>query len=189
MAEGDRELLDRVLAGETEGFDAIVTRHGAPVWGALRRLLGNADDVREVFQETFLRAFERLDSLRDAARLRSWLVSIALNLARERLRGPRSTELAVDPGTELAVRADGGPPASAELERAEDAARVRAEVAALPPRQRQVVELRMDAELSHAEIALLLGISEESSRANFYQGMRRLKARLEDTRPDSREWS
>jgi DNA-directed RNA polymerase specialized sigma24 family protein len=58
----------------------------------------------------------------------------------------------------------------------------------LPARQREVVDLRVNHELSHAEIAALLGITEEASRASYYQALRRLReglgahAREEDAR-------
>jgi RNA polymerase sigma-70 factor (ECF subfamily) len=63
----------------------------------------------------------------------------------------------------------------AEVERDEEYARLRFHLAALPARQREVLDLRVNHELSHAEIAALLGISEEASRANAYQGLKRLR--------------
>ena len=178
MGRADLENIEAVLAGDRDAFHGIVERHGPPVWSGLTRLLGNREDAREVFQETFTRAFERLGSLREPGRLRSWLLSIALNQARARLRRPLSMR-ALDPAEEQLGIAGSAPPSSEAAETHERAELVLAAVAALPPRQRQVVELRMNSELSHAEIAAALGISEDASRANYYQGLRQLKARLE----------
>jgi RNA polymerase sigma-70 factor (ECF subfamily) len=141
-------------------------------------MLDNREDAREAFQETFLRAYERLGTLREAGRLRSWLLSIALNFARQRLR-EAGREAGEAPHGD-AGRAGHAPPASEPVERAELSARLRSEIDALPPRQREVVELRMNAELSHAEIGEVLGISEESSRASYYQAVRRLRSRMEE---------
>ena len=75
---------------------------------------------------------------------------------------------------ELVAR-EPGPP---DCESRDALAAVRGEIEQLPPRQREVFDLRMNHGLSHAEIARLLGITEESSRANHYQALRRLRARF-----------
>jgi len=185
----DRDIIARVLAGDRESFHDLVRRHESPLWATLRGSLRNLEDAREVFQETWLRAFERLASLRDPARLRSWLLSIGLNLVRQRLRRPfpaSAEQPARDGGSSFGeLAADSDAPGDA-LERDEELERLRAAVGELPPRQREVVDLRVNHELSHAEIAELLGISEESSRANYYQALRRLKGRFRDQDGDER---
>ena len=57
---------------------------------------------------------------------------------------------------------------------------MREEIELLPPRQREVFDLRMNHDLSHSEIARLLGITEASSRANHYQALRRLRGRFSE---------
>jgi len=181
----DADLVARVLAGEREPFHVLFRRHAAPLFATLRSTLGNRDDAREVFQETWLRAFEGLGTLREPARLRSWLLSIALNLARvRRRRWIERSALAVE-GPDEPVGEDG---VQHRLEADEELAALRRSIAELPARQREVVDLRVNHELSHAEIAALLGITEEASRASYYQALRRLReglgahAREEDAR-------
>ncbi|MEW6072517.1 MAG: sigma-70 family RNA polymerase sigma factor [Planctomycetota bacterium] len=173
MPVTDRDLIARVLAGERESFHELVRRHESPLWATLRATLGDGEDSREVFQETWLRAFARLASLRDPARLRSWLLSIGLNLARQLRRRPAPLPAE---GAGIADVAAAEEEPGTDLERREEVARVRAAIALLPPRQREVLDLRVNHELSHAEIAALLSISEESSRANYYQALRRLRS-------------
>ncbi len=178
--------IARVLAGEREAFHVLLERHSAPLLATLRGALSNREDAREVLQETWLRAYANLGRLREPARLRAWLLSIALNLARARHR--RGLERSLADGLEPAA---GAAPAQAEAleqdleraeERAQELARVRARMAALPARQREVVDLRVNHELNHAEIAQLLGISAQASRANYYQGLQRLKQALSPAR-------
>lgn len=171
----ESELVERVLAGERDAFHVLLQRHSASLLATLVSFLGNREDAREVFQETWLRAYQHLARLRDPARLRAWLVSIALNLARARRRRPVEQVLAEEHVPHLCD--EGG-----ELEHDEELAALRQHMAALPARQREVVDLRVNHELSHAEIAALLGISEEASRANYYQGLRRLKDALGEPR-------
>jgi len=174
---GDSDAIARVLAGEREAFHVLLERHSAPLLASLRAALANREDAREVLQETWLRAYQNLAQLREPARLRAWLLSIALNLARARRRRSPELELGeIEPASESTSDSD------ARLAELEDLARLRARMAALPARQREVVDLRVNHELSHAEIALLLGITEESSRANYYQGLQRLKQALSTLR-------
>jgi RNA polymerase sigma-70 factor (ECF subfamily) len=170
--ESDREIIAEVLAGDRERFGVLVERHGRALLGYLRRRVP-ADEAVELFQETVVRSFEGLAGLREPGRFRGWMITIAHNSLRKRLRRVEPLPLEAA-GLALAPDEVGG------LERGEDRARIARAVAALPPRQREVFELRVAEELSHAEIAGLLDIREESSRANYYQAVRKLRAELED---------
>jgi RNA polymerase sigma-70 factor (ECF subfamily) len=173
----ESEAIARVLAGERDAFDVLLQRHTAPLLACLNAALANREDAREVLQETWLRAFRGLAQVREPTRLRAWLLSIALNLARARHRRGLERERGLEDepaeaGADLAAdRAE-------ELVHDEELAALRARMASLPARQREVVELRVNQELSHAEIAALLGISAEASRANYYQGLQGLKHAL-----------
>jgi RNA polymerase sigma-70 factor (ECF subfamily) len=170
----DHELIRAVLAGDRARFHDLVQRHAAPLWSTIRRSVRDREEARDVLQETWVRALERLPELRDPSRLRAWLLSIALNLVRERARRPRAAPLEA-PDALAAPAPDG------EAGEGRDALAVlRREIERLPARQREVFDLRMNHELSHAEIARLLGITEESSRASCYQALRRLRARFAD---------
>jgi RNA polymerase sigma-70 factor (ECF subfamily) len=185
----DRSVIEAVLAGDRERFGELVERHSGPVWGVISRFLANQDDAREVFQETWVRALERLASLKNPDRLRSWLFSIALNQCRSRHRsktaGPRLVSLSRPPadfesaGKALDPAADTPGPAE-QLVAADDQARLLTAIQTLPTRQREVLELRLTAGLSHGEIASALGIREDNARANLYQAMRHLKAQLQE---------
>jgi RNA polymerase sigma-70 factor (ECF subfamily) len=169
----ESELIARVLAGEREAFHVLLERHSRPLLATLRSLLSNRDDAREVLQETWLRAYQHLAHVREPARLRAWLLSIALNLARAR---HRRAERAAEADDRLAREEREG---AGSLEEREELVRLRERMAELPDRQREVVDLRVNHELSHAEIGALLGITEEASRANYYQALKRLKQALQ----------
>ena len=173
----DAELITRFLAGERECFALLVRRHAPPLWATLRRSVRDAEEARDVYQETWLRAFERIGTLRDAGRLRSWLLSIGLNLVRQ----GRRRRIEEEPERPVVLEAAGsGEGDAAEAAEAQDElALLRRRIAGLPPRQREVLDLRMNHGSTHAEVALLLGITEESSRANYYQALRKLRAEYE----------
>lgn len=172
MEPSDAEIIEDVLAGNRARFGVLVERHGRELLGFLARRTRGSDEARELFQETWVRAFEGLAKLRDVAAVRGWLLGIASNTLRKTRR--RSVPEALAEAEIAAVREPDA------LERSDRAARIARAVARLPERQREVFELRAVHELAHEEIAERLGISAESSRANFYQAARRLRVELED---------
>ena len=82
----DQALVERYRNGDSAAFDAIVRRYKDRVFNAVYRYLGNREDALEVTQDTFIRAYERLEGFRGDAQLFTWLYRIATNLARNRLR-------------------------------------------------------------------------------------------------------
>jgi len=168
------DLIARVLAGERDAFHVLLQRHNAPVFATLRATLAQREDAREVLQETWLRAYRNLSRLRDRARFRAWLLAIAFNLARARQRRARERTLEEEEAHALLAE----PLVESGLEREDELAQLRLRMRELPARQREVLDLRVNHELSHAEIARLLAITEEASRASYYQAIRHLEKAL-----------
>jgi len=186
QAAGDRAadeaLLAAFLVGDDDAFGELVRRYERLVVSIVRRYTRTPEDARDLAQRTFLRAFvaARRTLGRDpqgAFPFRRWLVRVAVNLAKNHLRN----ELRFDRAG-ASLRALGpaeAPPVGADqLLRAERAARLRAEVLRLPRRQREVLTLRIDAELPFAEIAEVLGITENAAKVTFHHGSRRLREAL-----------
>ncbi len=175
MEPSDGEIIAGVLDGERQRFALLVERHGSALLCWLRARARSAEEAGELFQDTWVRAYQGLGRLQDPSRLRAWLLGIAAHTLHKRRR--RAGTLEFEPlGTlEPAARAD-----PVHLEEAETAGRVRAAIAGLPPRQREVFELRALIGLDHGEIADRLGIREDNARANYYQAVRKLRSVLGD---------
>jgi RNA polymerase sigma-70 factor (ECF subfamily) len=184
-------LVAAFLVGDDDAFGELVRRNERLVLSIVRRYARTPDDARDLAQRTFLRAFEaarralRRGPRHDAVPFRRWLVRVAANLAKNhardearRLRTPLSAVEGDGAAASAAAPASHGPDALGVLSRAEDAARLRLAVVSLPRRQREVLTLRIDAELPFAEIAAALGISENAAKVTFHHATRRLRAAL-----------
>jgi RNA polymerase sigma-70 factor (ECF subfamily) len=170
----DAQLIEAVLAGDRTRFTELVERHGRVLLAFLARRSRDFEEAREVYQETWVRAFEGLGSLRERNGCRAWLLGIGA-----RILGKRRGRIVPLEALELAADvADQRPSPREELERGDLAARVREELARLPPRQRAVFELRALRELEYADVARLLGITIDNARANYYQAALKLRAAL-----------
>jgi RNA polymerase sigma-70 factor (ECF subfamily) len=179
----DTALVGAFLLGNDAAFGALVRRHEELVLRIVRRYAATADDARDLAQRTFLRAFEAarraFGRAGESFPFRRWLIRVAVNLAKNHLRDEaRWTRLPAD-AIRAAAAATGPAPADA-LERAERAARLRREVLNLPRRQREVLTLRIDAELPFGEIADALGITENAAKVSFHHATRRLRLALEE---------
>jgi RNA polymerase sigma factor (sigma-70 family) len=185
----DEDALVRSwLGGDEAAFGALVARHQPLVLAIVRRYAAAPEDARDLAQRTFLRAFEAARrSLRGGeaggAPFRRWLIRVAVNLARNHRRDAGRWGRAASDAALQAVPA-GAPGAPEALARAEASARMRAAVLRLPPRQREVLTLRVDAELPFAEIAAVLDVTENAAKVTFHHAMRRLRAELREGAED-----
>src|SRR5258708_6492964 len=89
--DSDEVLLARLKDGDDAALGALVERYKRPLFGYLCRMLGDAAEAEDVFQETFLRVFKHLARFEEGRRVRPWLYAIAGNLVKNvyRARGYR----------------------------------------------------------------------------------------------------
>src|SRR3990172_10305759 len=86
MAPTDEQLVEAFQAGDVSAFALLVSRWDRKIQGAVYRVVGQTEDVRDIAQEAFLKAYRALPLFKREARFSSWLYQIALNLCRDRLR-------------------------------------------------------------------------------------------------------
>ena len=151
----DDEVIDAAKRGDRAAWEAAYVAYGKGLMGFLVLRLGDRDDAAEALSETFLRALEKIRSLRGGAdAFRAWLFSIARNVAVDRMRARSRISLEAETG-EAADLVTGGP--VEQLILAEDAAEVREALATLAPDDREVVWLRVCAGLSSDEVGDIVG--------------------------------
>lgn len=85
VADDDEVLVGRVLRGDALAFRELYGRHSRYVAGVVYRLMGDDAELEDIVQDAFVRAAERLPTLRDPAQVRAWLVTIAVRLTQSRL--------------------------------------------------------------------------------------------------------
>ena len=153
-------------------FQRFLDAHAGDVLRYLVASVGR-HDADDAFQETFIAALRAYPRLRADSNLRAWVLTIAHNKALDHHRARARRPL---PVAEVGERADPAPPPDAGASRGD-----RWElVSTLPPRQREVLTLRYAADLTHAEIALALGCTEEAARRAASDGLKTLRKELPD---------
>jgi|SRR6516164_4188302 len=177
LAELDeRALVQACLEGQPGAFDLIVERHRRAVYQLCYRIVGNHEDASDLSQDVFLRAFRGLRSFRGHSSLSTWLYRIAVNVCLNRL-GARNVPEPIDDRQFVDDRAES---AAERLLRRERASRLRRAIARLPRKQRLTVVLRAFHEMSHQQIAEVLGSSVGAVKANFFHALGNLKRILDE---------
>ncbi|HEX2851981.1 MAG TPA: sigma-70 family RNA polymerase sigma factor [Opitutaceae bacterium] len=180
----DTELMRRVQRGDESAFGVLLQRWERPVKSVIARLVFNSREAGDLAQETFVRVWQQREKFRPDAEFRPWVFSIALNLARNRLRWwRRRPNVSLEEWNEKegAAEVGGGKRemgGSRALERAERAAAVRAAVAALPVDLREALVLFEYENLSHAEIAAALGGTPKAVESRIYRAREKLRHAL-----------
>ncbi len=149
------------------GFGSRIAENQRCVFQIAVSILGNAADAEDVAQETFLRAYQKFDSLREAEKFRSWVNRIAFRLALNRKRGYRR-RLARDTAwqsTETTAMVDG----TKEAEQQMMIHRLRMEIERLPKKLRSVLLLSLVDEMDATDVGTVLGIPPGTVRSRLHR--------------------
>ncbi|HOE65744.1 MAG TPA: DUF6263 family protein [Candidatus Hydrogenedentes bacterium] len=167
----DAAAVRRVLTGDPDAFRSIVSAYGGAVQWVAYAHLGNREEAEEVCQETFLKAFQSLHSLREISQLGHWLLSIARNLSRDVLR-KRARE------AESLNQVSPSDAVHPQPDRTEVHERVRAHLNALDDEDREVLVLCYFDGCRAPEIARFFGISHVAARKRLQRARQVLGKRL-----------
>jgi RNA polymerase sigma-70 factor (ECF subfamily) len=156
-------------------------RYGPDLRRHLTGMLGGEDDAEDVLQQVWVSAYRRPPETGAGSNVRAWLYRVATNAALDRLARDRRRRAALH-GRRPELAADDPPPPDAGVLVLEERARrrIREHTAQLPRKQREAVWLRWVEGDDYTVIARKLGCTEESARANVYNGMKRLRKELFD---------
>jgi len=174
----DRTLVAAFLAGRREAFDLIVVRHRRPIYQLCYRFVGNHEDASDLAQDVFVRAFKGLAKFKGDSSLATWLYRVGVNTCLNRVAVKRPQTESIDAVPRIDERADN--PLDLVM-RDERAVVVRRAIEQLPPKQRATLVLRVYQEMSHEEIANVLGSSVGAVKANFFHALGNLKRLLQSS--------
>jgi RNA polymerase sigma-70 factor (ECF subfamily) len=177
----EKSLIDACRAGNTEAFGVLVGRYQDRLYPTVFRLTGCADEAQDILQDTFLRAFEKLDRFQGESSFYTWVYRIAVNLALSgrRKRRPLLRLFAANDGTEREPIFDPSEhDPSIPLERAERDRMIQEALNALAPDHRAVVVMKEYDGLHYDEIGAVLGVPVGTVRSRLHRARCDLRDRL-----------
>lgn len=184
----DAQLMLRFQNGDTGAFDTLFEKHRRRIINYIYRFVRNREVAEELAQEIFLKVYENASGYRAKAKFLSWLYTIATNVCLNEIRRPRFRAVHQsldDPDRgglgEDAVRREiatsNGP--DLELERLEMERAIKGALAQIPEKQRVAFILNKYQDLSYAEVADVLKLSEKAVKSLIHRAKEALAERLE----------
>lgn len=173
----DSQLVQAALAGDAFAYRTLVERHGQRVFRFLAKHVTRFDDAEDLAQDTFLQAYRSLSAYRGEAKFSTWLIGIALNVARNHANRSAPAAAGEDDLLEAVAAAD-DPEQSAQA-----TAKLRAvqrAVACLPAEQRDCVALVFFQGLSYEDAGRILALPTGTVKSRLFRARTRLAAALKD---------
>jgi RNA polymerase sigma-70 factor (ECF subfamily) len=171
----DAELVERYLAGDTAAFDEIMVRYERQIYRICYRFVENREDAMDLAQDVFIKAFEHLATFRRESSLKTWLYRIAMNhcINHRKKHSQEFVEVTEYTGSVHSRVQD-------QLEEREQREHFRRLVKLLPPKQKAILELRINEQLSYEEIAKISGRSISTIKASVFFALEKLRKLVKD---------
>lgn len=184
--ELERQLIAQVLAGNADAFHDLIRPYERMVYLTLFTMLKNETETEDAAQEVMVNAFRHLATFRGESKFSTWLVTIAMNEGRKRLRKSKvASEESLDEDVEEhegdftpTVLTDWREIPLEALEKKEMREKLREAVAELPPIYREVLVLRDLEELNQVETAAALGINISLVKVRLHRARMMLQKKL-----------
>lgn len=171
MSERDEQQITQLLAEaatQRKGFELLVRGYSEQLYWMIRKIVVEHDDANDVLQNTFLKAWNGLDSFHGDSKIITWLSRIAINESLDFLRRKKQPTVSVEDITVSRLTADeyfDGTEAEAMLQEA---------IATLPDVQRTVFLLRYFDEMKYSDISQMLNTSEGALKASYHIAVKKI---------------
>jgi RNA polymerase sigma-70 factor (ECF subfamily) len=175
----DGVLVSRCLSGEIEAFGELVQRYQQSVFNVCFRMLRERREAEDLTQDTFLRAYRKLETFDIERSFGPWIRRVAANLCLNHLEKRIIPQMPLDDERDQPYMHGSESPEATQI-KAEERTRVREEILKLPPKYRVVLELRHYQNLTYAEIAETLKIPMSDVKSHLFRGRKQLAERLKD---------
>ena len=186
LPQGDEECVRQCREGSIDAFRVLVERYEKKMLNIAYRMIDDYDEACEVVQEAFLSAFQAIKKFRGDAAFSTWLTSITINHAKNRMKQVRSRahhevasiddSMQTDPGNTAGYDVPGtDPPALELMERKEVQVKVQGCINALDGEYREVLVLRDIEEFSYDEIGGILKIAEGTVKSRLFRARKAVR--------------
>lgn len=165
----EQQWIEAARQGNQRAFERLVNAYQRPVYNLVHRMLGDPVEAEDAAQETFLRAYHRLDSYQPERKFSTWILSIAAHHAIDVLRRRHFSWISLDelpPWRWFPIHTDDPEAAAVKSEMQDQVQRLLAD---LPPGYRLVTILRYWYDMSYEEIAQATGLSESALKSRLHR--------------------
>ncbi|MBT8303345.1 MAG: RNA polymerase sigma factor [Bacteroidia bacterium] len=180
MTTNDQQLINAILAGDSQSFSTLVDRYKDLVFTLALRMVKHREEAEEVSQDTFIKAFRSLNKFKGDSKFSTWIYRIAYNTCLDRLKKHKREQniIAIDEYTEHQVKTLDN--ALDALEKAERKQAIQNCLALLPSDDSALLTLFYFEELSLEEIAKIVGLTANNVKVKLYRSRKKLTSILKE---------
>ncbi len=173
MVTTDGVLIESAKSGDSKAFSSLVIKHQQSLLRLCMRFTTSHDLAEDIVQDTFVKAYRKLDSFEGRSSFKSWLFQIAINTAKNKIRATKDT-VNID-----TVQISIGGLSSEGIEKQGVREMIREFVDELPEKQKTALTLRIYDDLSFKEIAEIMECPYDTAKANYRHGLMSIKKNME----------
>jgi RNA polymerase sigma-70 factor (ECF subfamily) len=177
--------VEAARRGDKQAFSHLVQAYQRPVFNLTYRMLGNAEEAEDAAQETFLRAFSRLNQYDPQMKFSTWVFSIANHHCIDRLRKRRATHISIDDNPVLENLQEDTPLPEHQALHKEQSIELQGLINLLEPEYRTPLVLRYWEEMSYEEIAESMGVTVAAVKSRLFRARQQLMALYSSDRSEA----
>ena len=184
----DKELVQTIRAGDAAAFEQLVRRKTTKVYALCYRIIGNAEDAKDIAQLVFIKLWENLEKYDEKFAFDTWLYRMVTNVAIDFIRSRQSRDNAVNSNLRL-VKTSFDAEQSVVVQRKEVESVFNDVSSVLSPKQKTIFIMKEMEDLSSAEIARVLGCRESTVRNHLFNARKLMQEQLQRRYPEyARLW-
>jgi len=179
----DRQLVQTIRGGDADAFETLVRRKTSKVYALCYRIIGNAEDAKDISQLVFLKLWENLEKYDAQYAFDTWLYRMVTNVAIDFMRNKQSRDNAVNSNLRLVkTAAEEEQTVSVQRKEVENVFNEIATV--LSPKQKAIFVMNQMEDLPSAEIAKILGCRESTVRNHLFNARKLMQQQLQRRYPE-----
>ena len=179
----DRQLVQTIREGDADAFETLVRRKTTKVYALCYRIIGNAEDAKDISQLVFLKLWENLEKYDPAYTFDTWLYRMVTNVAIDFMRNKQSRDNAVNSTLRL-VKTEADAEQGVFVQRKEVENVFNDVSSVLSPKQKTIFIMNQMEDLPSAEIAKILGCRESTVRNHLFNARKAMQQQLQKRYPE-----
>ena len=179
----DRQLVQTIREGDAEAFETLVRRKTTKVYALCYRIIGNAEDAKDISQLVFIKLWENLEKYDPAYTFDTWLYRMVTNVAIDFMRNKQSRDNAVNSNLRL-VKTSAEAEQGVVVQRKEVESVFESVSSVLSPKQKTIFVMNQMEDLPSAEIAKILGCRESTVRNHLFNARKLMQQQLQKRYPE-----
>jgi RNA polymerase sigma-70 factor, ECF subfamily len=184
LQRSDEQLLSQATSGDQQAFAELCLRYRGMLMNRIYRIVRHQEDAEDVLQETYLKAYQHLQTFRGACSFSTWLVAIGTNMSlmllrRRKILGQYSSDAVTEDGDTLVMEwRDTAPDPEQRCMMSQTRQKLKHALTRLSPQVRTLLEMYYKHELRLKDAAQILGISEATTKSKLLRARRTLRRAL-----------